>query len=122
MDSHKNDAAFEQFQHQLQQSDPESPVARLQAQSPEELIRLTQDLTRGRRATASEVLWLDTRPQAPDESRAWKEAWLTSYNCLNGLDHQSLPVRFIVMAVPPEVSGPELNHAAVDFWSKRNTF
>lgn len=120
MDSHKNDAAFGQFLQQLQQSDPSAQVLRLLAQSPQELVRLTQDLAKG--PASSKVVWLDTRPHPPDEIRAWKEAWLTSYNCLNGLDNQSLPARFLLMVVPPEVSGPELNHAAVDFWSKRNSF
>jgi hypothetical protein len=108
------DEDFQHFEQYLGES-----VTRVSPQSPQELVNFARQYAAQRGRNGQEVIWLDSREQRPEQEATWNQAWVSAYNALNGFDHQSLPSRFLLLAIPPGVLGPALNSAAPDFFSKR---
>ncbi len=106
--------AFDTFESSLGE-----PVQRVSPDSPQALVAFARTYAAARGRGGNEVVWLDSSRQQPGQDAEWNQAWAAAYNALNGLDHQSLPSRFLVLAIPPGVLGPALNSAAPDFFSKR---
>lgn len=107
--------AYDTFERNLGE-----PVCRVSPDSPQALVDFARGYAAQRGRQSTEVVWLDSSRQLPGQDGEWNEAWVAAYNALNGLDNQSMPTRFLVMAIPPGVLGPALNSAAPDFFSKRS--